>query len=53
MKRNIVEEAVAALRKQRDMIEKHLPCKITLHLPPPDGRDQVVIEALLKLRDDN
>lgn len=42
--RDIVEEAVAALRYQREQIETLLPFKLLIHLPPPEGNDPVVLE---------
>jgi len=47
----VVEEAVAALRLNREQIEKLLPFNLTIHLPPPEGKDPVVLEiARAKLR---
>ena len=42
--RDVVEEAIAALRLNRKQIEKLLPFNLTIHLPPPEGRDPVVLE---------
>jgi len=39
-----VEEAVVLLRCNREQIEKLLPCTLTLHFPPPEGNDVVVLE---------
>ncbi len=50
-RRNVVEEAVAALRRQADLINDHLPCQVTIHLPPADGRDGVVLEVNIKVRE--
>ena len=42
--RDEVEEAVVLLRCNREQIEKLLPCTLTLHFPPPEGSDAVVLE---------
>jgi len=47
----IVELAVVELRKHADQIERLLPCKVTLHLPPPGSRDPPCLEVQAKLKD--
>jgi len=48
--RDVIEDAVVKLRACRSDIEKNLPAKVILHMPPSDSREDVVVELHAKLR---
>ena len=46
----IIEAAVAELRRNRAFIVKCLPCRVTIHMPPEGSADAPQIEINAKLK---
>ena len=46
----IIEQVVAAIRRERDRIESLAPCKLTVHIPPPGSKEPPCLEITAKLK---
>ena len=46
----IIEQVVAAIRRERERIESLAPCRLTVHIPPLESKEPVVLEITAKLK---